>query len=307
MGDSLQTKAEKAAMGWYGDDVATFANAAHVTELAALAPNGPAVTGNINEQHADPNQIYAGQWKLADRNQKLGGLESEQDRLKLLNQFTQNDSKVGDPAGMSGTRCGSTVLIAAAIQGGGIDGVKAIIGQANADLDPNSPFYDKQKEQMKALQESMKGGTLKMGDLHSLNGILNQQLMAAEQKKYEGKVDDNGNPIVPLMGVEPDILKEYIAKNAAMKGYFAKGNMSIESVDADGVTPPGADNGADHFVLHLAGEGGGSAIYDPFARKDHDQLVFNPEEQKNYQRHQYKPDQIDGSAFGGSAFAGMYD
>ncbi len=43
------------------------------------------------------------------------------------------------------------------------------------------------------------------------------------------------------------------------------------------------------------------------SRKDHNQLVFNPEEQKNYQRHEYRPDQIDGADFGGSAFTGMYD
>jgi hypothetical protein len=275
--------------------------------MANMGPDDPAVTGNLDQQRANTDQIYTGQWKLADRNQQLGDLGSEKDRLKLLNQFTQNDSKVGDPGGMSGSRCSSTVLIASAIQAGGMDGVKAIIDQANADLDPNGPFYEKQQEKMKALQESLKAGTLKMSDLHSLNGVLNDQLMAAQQKKYEGQVDDKGNPIVPLMGVEPDVLKDYIAKNPTMKGYFEKGNMSIDSVDADGKTAPGADNPADHFVLHMAGDGGGSAIYDPFARKDHNQLVFNPEEQKNYQRHEYRPDQIDGADFGGSAFTGMYD
>jgi hypothetical protein len=209
MGDSMRTQAEKAGMGWYGDDVATFSNAAdHMREMANMGPDDPAVTGNLDPQRANADQIYSGQWKLADRNQQLGDLGSEKDRLKLLNQFTQNDSKVGDPAGMSGSRCGSTVLIASAIQAGGADGVKAIIDQANADLDPNGPFYEKQQEKMKALQESLKAGTLKMSDLHSLNGVLNDQLMAAQQKKYEGQVDDNGNPIVPLMGVEPDVLKE---------------------------------------------------------------------------------------------------
>ena len=91
-----------------------------------------------------------------------------------------------------------------------------------------------------------------------------------------------------------------------MKSYFADGRMSIDSVDADGKTPDGADNGGDHFVLHLA-NGPASAIYDPFARTDHHQLVFDPEEQKNYRSHEIRTDQIDGAKFGASPFVGMYD
>ncbi len=300
-------------MGWFGDDVMTQTNASdHFREMAQSMPADPAVTGNLNAMHADSDAIYNGTWKLADRNQKLGELDSAQSRLKLLDQFTQNDSKVGDPAGMSNTRCGSTVLLAAAIQGGGNDGVKAILDQATKDLDKNGPHYDEQKKQLEAMAKSMAGGDMKIADLHGLNGILNEQLIAQQAKKYTNPdgspmLDDNGMPLAPLMGVEPDVLKNYIANNDTMKGYFADGKMSIDSVDADGKTAPGADNGGDHYVLHMAGDGGGSAIYDPFARKDHHQLVFNPEEQKNYARKEVKSDQIDGADFGANPFLGLYD
>jgi len=314
---SFETKAEMEGMGWFGEDaqpigqaVSSVLNFGEAMD-SILGTSSPGVTGNIADTHADPDAIYDGTFKLADRNQQLGDLGSEQSRLKLLDQFTQNDSKVGDPAGMSPYRCGSTTLIAAAIQGGGTDGIKAIVDQAGADLDPSAPGYEQQKKQLEQLQKSMKAGDLKMSDLHSLNGILNQQLVAAQAKKYTNPdgspmLGDDGKPLAPLMGLSPDTLKDYIAKNPTMKGYFADGKMSIDSVDADGVTPPGAENGGDHFVLHMA-NGASSAIYDPFARTDHHQLVFDPEEQKNYQRHEIHSDQIDGADFGASPFMGMYD
>ncbi len=311
---SLRGQAEKVEMGWFGDGLGSQTMAAqHLRDMAEMEPDDPAVTGNLNAKHANADAIYKEKFKLADRDQQIGELDSDQAKLKLLNQFTQNDSKVGDPDGFSSTRCGSTVLIAAAIQGGGTDGIKAILEQTQKGLDEKDPRFDEQKKKLDALAKSMKTGDLKMSDLHALNGVLNDQLVQEQQKQFvnpdgTSKLDENGQPLeVPLMGLTTTTMKDFIAKSSTMQGYFADGHMSIDSVDADGKTPEGADNGADHYVLHMAGRDGGSAIYDPFARKDHNQLVFDPEEQKNYQRHEVKSDQIDGADFDATPFMGMYD
>jgi len=274
----------KVAAGWYGPEAAALAKSA--MPLVNLPIPEHVDIGNLDKQWVSTSDIEAGNWQHDVKQDVSGLLKDPADRLKLLNGLTQNDQY--DP--YSSGRCGSSVILAAAIQGGGKEGLQALMNQVKKGIDPTDQMYG---SYMKSLEKNMREGKLTMGDMDKLNGMLYTQLRDAQNKKFEGEE-------IPPEGLDPEVLKEFIGKNKTLKGYFQKGDMSIESVDSDG------KDGANHFVLQMGGKDS-SFTYDPYARKDGNQLVFDAVENKNYNQAETHADQIDGSDFGGTAFKGMYD
>ena len=263
-------------------------------------PKPAPLTGNIKDQWADDDDVYQGKHKVAGKDVKLGELKTEEQRLALLNTFSQNTSKDIDSEGTGINRCSATTLLGAAIAGGGDQGIKAVLEQVKGGLDESHPMYEQMNERLKNIEKNMQGDGLSMDDLHNLNIALYDDLRRRQDKAFK----DDPSIEVPARGVDPRFMKQFINDNDTLKGYFKKGNLSIDSVDSDGNgggSPSESD--ADHFVLRI-NTSDGDAVFDTMAQKDGNQLRRDQPHLDLYDKHEYKPDQIDGADFGGTGYRG---
>lgn len=243
--------------------------------------------GNLEEDYADVNAD-----SFSAPEFKVGDLSKIEDRMNLLDKFTQNAEGGGVDAN---GRCSTTALMAAAIHAGGNDGIKTILDAVKSGADPKDQFA---KQKFKALEEKMKKGELDQSDLSSLNDELYFQLRLKQNDEFKKEGYD-----VPASGLDPRILQQFIAGNKNMSEYFKSGKYSIDSVDTDG--KGGSAEAANHYVLSIGGENN-NFIFDPQARKDGHQVVVNPVDVQNYHQKEWKDDRIDAADFGGTPFDGMY-
>jgi hypothetical protein len=260
--------------------------------------------GNISNREVDPNDVSNNTWQDQHKEDLVGKIDAKDEagKLNLLNKMTQNVG--GDDA--SDAMCGAETLLAAAVKGGGTDGIKAILASEMANAVAGKDEFA--KKQIGSYQKALASGKLSVDDMHGIASELNYELrlkQVEQEQKYQKEHPEDTDFKPSTEGLSPETMQNFIKSSSTMSGYFKDGHMSIDSVDtksADGASA------ANHYTLSMATADGASAVYDPFARKDGNQVIYNPLEVKNYHEHRGTDDgdRIDGKAFGGNPFSGMY-
>lgn len=188
-------------------------------------------------------QGYDPEGRFVNGDQKVA-LNTPEERLAAINGLTQNDE-----TGQGQDRCGATSLLAAAMVGGGNDGVKSLI-----DILEGGEISKGSRKELDAIKKRIaKGEQLSMADIQAVQEGLHSHLRKQQKEQIAG--EDDG-------GVDGKIIQNFISDNESMKKIFKDYDMSIDRIDNDG------DDKGNHFVLNLGTpRKDGSKVYDPFARK----------------------------------------
>jgi hypothetical protein len=200
-----------------------------------------------------------------DVNSGPAKLDTPEGRQAAMNKMVQND-----PTDTSGDdKCGPTSILAGAILAGGTDGAKAIM----ADIQKNRPPGSKPDPDIKALQERLaKGGELTMTDLHVIQGSLYDSMKSTEKRD-----PDLNDGVKNQSGLDGKTIQDFISKDPALAKMFKDNHMEIDYEDTTG-------NGkGNHFVLGMRNDKSDlTGIYDPYLRKDGNQMVKDPNDIHDY-------------------------
>jgi hypothetical protein len=171
-------------------------------------------------------------------------------REDVLDKMVQNNPDDKE----SKDRCGPTSVLAGAIKAGGMEGVKAVLGDVATGPDgkPDPEVADLQAK-------------LKTGEVSA------QDLQAIEAKMYAKMREGRSDADKAQAGVSPDEIKNFMAKDQALSKMYKDNHLEI---DAEDVTGSGR---ASHAVLAQRDANNNLAeIYDPYQRKDGHQVITDP-------------------------------
>lgn len=211
---------------------------------------------------------------------------SPEERLKVISKISQNDPKDPD----SKHYCGPTALLAAAMYGGGNEGVNKLITQMKSDAkdDPE------QQKRLQSLLEKSQGGGLDLKDIHNLEKDLYADLQKRQiaflqsgvgghdeeaealRKKVAKRVKEEG-------GTDNKSLQDFIKQSGLSEHFFDKDGNQIMGLNLVANNSKNADpnnknlKDAAHWVLDIndasAGElvraqdgHGYNTVYDPWNR-----------------------------------------
>jgi hypothetical protein len=250
---------------------------------AGLAPvaAGPArpgvhdIRGVLGEAAASSavDRSY-GNGPLGYKNEALGdlGKMGKEERLALLAKLTQNGGKDSE------SFCGPTALIAAAIYGGGDEGLNKLIGQ----LQKGAGKED--QKALEALVERSKNGELDLKAIHDLEGMLFKDLQKRQVDFLMQGGSDKGDAArrkAELMARQNGTSNESMTKfiNEAGLGKFFFDERGEQVLDINAIDNNGARDGGNHWVLNIntgdakdgdvfQGYGGkANAVFDPWKRQ----------------------------------------
>jgi hypothetical protein len=212
-----------------------------------------------------------------DPNEKIGLLQSKEDKIKFLSKFTQGDSIEKDKK-ENEAYCGPTSIIAAAVYVDGAKGLKPIIAQMQKDL---AKTYKGSPDQIKVFNtqiKSMSGridkGEITNEDLDRLKEHLYNS-MHAKQSVDKGLTETQQKD----SGTNAKTMREYM-KSMGLDKKLEANHMTMMNVDNDG------DGVQNHYVLDIETAGATKdsvehQIYDPYARKT-GQLVTEVDQVDDY-------------------------
>jgi hypothetical protein len=212
----------------------------------------------INKEYRDGTTDQA-----PNRDCEPVNFDTPEGRQAALNRETQDNP--GDKK--SADECGPASVIAGAIQAGGEDGVRSVAqGTVTYDKDGN-PDPESQKIQ-DMLDDPNHQWT--RGDLHAIQSKMYQQMRDSEDAK-EG---DEG-------GVKNDTVRNYIDNNPDLAQMYKDHGVEVDSIN-NGST----DNPNGHFVMTQRDPNNQyaapSMVYDPYSRKDGNQVITDPKMINNY-------------------------
>jgi hypothetical protein len=227
----------------------------------------------------------------ATDDQKIGSLDTKEDRLKALAGVTQNDP--ADPNAQD--RCGAASLLAAAIYGGddkgsGVDSlIKQIEGdekrdaKTQADRDSESA----NDQMMNAVEKKLQAGEqLSQADMKLMQGELYDDMKKQQEKRIASLPPEQraqAEADAAKGGIDGGTMQAYVQANPDMKNMMKANGMSLNDIDNAG------DGQQDHWVLDIndpskpaaPDDGNHNVVYDPYARKD-GQVIdsTNPKDQE---------------------------
>lgn len=213
-------------------------------------------------------------------------LNSREKRTEFINSSTQLDA-VGGVENNYGC-APACVVNGAMLQGGkkGLEDLVSIIKYKGDDSYtkpfPKSNSFNKIPEWKKldGIETRINNNKVTRQDLVDLQKIVYAQMRHMENDDKHG---GDGTP-----GIQLKVLKNYINTDMSSSFSFGKeqplkntfSNMNIKLVDTDA----NKTNGGEHFVLFFnkEGKGGENTVFDPWPRKDNNQLVTSQEDLSVY-------------------------
>jgi hypothetical protein len=230
-------------------------------------------------------------------------VDSKEGREATLNKLVQQEGQNGQLDPDSENKCNATAILAGALRAGGREGLTAVLNDVNKDKNGNPIPEDKMDPQTKALMEKAKdpNSQLTQDDLNKMKDKLYDKMRESEgDKKTEYKKDANGNVVwdnsngvegEPVLapgqekdpsaqpGVNRTTTDNFINNDPVLKKMFEDSHQRIDHINNNG-----GSGAANHVVLEQDNKDGSiNNVFDPYMRKDGNQVITDPEQLKLYQ------------------------
>jgi hypothetical protein len=213
-------------------------------------------------------QQYANRREVA-----LGAMNTPEERLRVMSQLTQNNPD----------QCGATSVLAAALYGGGGQGVQALIDQSERSHAGDREFGDR-RQMLEEIRARAQAGTLTNMDLSFMQNQTHGDMMDLQQRM----VNDPSSGFSPQAraelqqrladgenGVNPLVLQQFIGQNPQMAQMFRERGMNMKMID------PNGRGDLYHYVLDI-NENNQRQIFDPASRRSGGQVITDPNQQRLY-------------------------
>lgn len=203
--------------------------------------------------------------KVLGNNELVGGISSlEEKKLNVLSKITQKMSQ----GFVSDNKCGASCIVSAVIYSKGKDGLSKLAETLKAKV--KEPFalpseYDTLVEKLKD-----KSQPLTKEDISKLQDMVYLVLHNEQNIKWKEKYGDESSPA----GLHTSIVNDFMS-TLGNKGLVGK-DLNIRNIDFSG------DGKADHFVLFINEKSSNPAVFDPWPRKNGNQIITNPKEVETY-------------------------
>jgi hypothetical protein len=236
----------------------------------------------LNNHYADPHD------PSTVKNHDLGPMETREQREAVMAEMRQNN---GNSVGDSGyAQCGSTAMTAAAVYGGGEQGVEQLMNAAQKFEKAQRDKVNKERAakgeaplpevDMAALAEKVKAGKELTAEEKQAQGNVQMDALKAKLAKGEhmssddmqmvqsnmyrvlnkGRDDGQGNGA----GIRPGDMAEFMKASPEIAKMFRENDMHLEDISTSG------GQQSNHFVLGVGHDGQHKGlrnmIYDPQAR-----------------------------------------
>lgn len=201
---------------------------------------------------------------LADKSYDGNVNSIEEKKLNALSKITQKMSK----GVVSENKCGASCIVSAVIYSKGREGIAKLAEIAKSQV--KAPFalpseYDSLVDKLKDTKQP-----LTKEDVSKLQDMVYLVLHNKQDVKWKEKYGTESSP----GGLHTTIVKDFMS-SPEMKSLIGK-DLNIRNIDFNG------DGKSDHFVLFIGEKTSKPAVYDPWPRKDGNQVVTNPKEVETY-------------------------
>lgn len=208
--------------------------------------------------------------------------DSTEGRINILNSITQNSSDFNTHGKV---RCGPSCIVAAAIRADGLDGLKTLINTIKTQPEYRSLPNDIKTALDKSLSEINKTTLLGLLDrtFDKKNiSVIQEALYQVLDKRENNWADNKGNK---LQDDERTGLKDEKLKNQSLSS-FIKLNPQIKellkNVEIKLIDNTGGGQG-NHWVMFMKDHNGNKAVYDPFDKKDGNQVIKDSKDISKYE------------------------